>query len=238
MVLKERIAIVTGASRGIGRAIALELANDGANVVLASRSEYELQSVAEEITSLGRKAIVVRTDVSKTEDVKNLMAKCNETFGPPDILVNNAGAIARATVHKMDVEEWDEVIGVNLRGTFLCTKYALGGMLEKKKGDIFIISSNRARKGVATRSAYCSSKAALCLFGQSLREEVREQNVRVHTLILAGIDTPMIRASHPETDPSIWVEAKNVGRMIVYCASQPDIVDTPEIEFRSLASGD
>lgn len=133
MVLRDRIAVVTGASRGIGRGIAVQLAQEGAKVVLASRSEGDLQTVSDEIGSFGGKAIVVRTDVSKVRDVQNLMAKCSETYGPPDILVNNAGAIARATVHQMDVAEWDEVIAVNQRGTFLCTKYALGGMLEKKK---------------------------------------------------------------------------------------------------------
>ena len=238
MLLADRVAVVTGASRGVGRAVAMELAADGAKVVLASRSEDELEAAANEIAAAGGEALAVRTDISKAEDVTRMVAQCAEHFGPPSILVNNAGAIARATVHEMAIEEWDEVIAVNLRGTFLCCKAVLGGMLDAERGDIFIISSNRARRGKATRSAYCASKAGLRFFGQSLREEVREQNIRVHTFILAGVNTPMIRNSYPEADPSQWIASKDVGRMVVYCCSQPDIVDTPEIELRSLASGD
>jgi 3-oxoacyl-[acyl-carrier protein] reductase len=238
MLLTGRIAIVTGASRGIGRSVAIELAAEGARVVLASRSVDDLSSVADEITTSGGEALVVATDVSKAEEVEQLVSECSRRFGAADILVNNAGAVARATVHEMSIAAWDEVIGTNLRGTFLCTKAVIGSMLDNRKGDVFIISSNRARRGKATRSAYCAAKAAVRIFGESLRDEVREYNVRVHTFILAGVDTPMIRASYPATSPSVWIESKHVGRMVVHCASQPDIVDTPEIELRSLASGD
>jgi len=238
MLLTNRVAVVTGASKGIGQAIAKEIAANGVRVVLASRAEDKLKAVAKEIVTAGGEALAIRTDISKVEDVMRMVEMCKERFGPPDILVNNAGAIARATIHEMAIEEWDEVIAVNLRGTFLCCKAVLGDMLKMGKGDIFIVSSNRARRGKATRSAYCASKAGLRLFGQSLREEVREHNIRVHTFILAGVDTPMIRNSYPEADPSEWIASKDVGRMVVYCCSQPDIVDTPEIELRSLASGD
>lgn len=238
MLLKNRVAVVTGASRGIGRSVAIELAAEGAKIVLASRSEAELNAVAEEIVAAGGEALAVRTDITKVEDVERMVDACAERFSAPDILVNNAGAIARATVHEMKIEDWDEVMAVNLRGTFLCCKAVLGPMLEAQKGDIFIVSSNRARRGKATRSAYCASKAGLRYFGQSLREEVREENVRVHTFIIAGVNTPMIRNSYPQADPAEWIQSKQVGRMMVYCCSQPDIVDTPEIELRSLASGD
>ena len=238
MSLSNRVAIITGASKGVGRAVAKELATVGVRVVLASRSEDELKAVANEIAIAGGEALAIKTDITKAKDVTRMVEKCNEYFGPPDILVNNAGAIARATVHEMSIEEWDEVFAVNLRGTFLCCKAVLGGMLDSGKGDIFIVSSTRARRGKATRSAYCASNAGLCLFGQSLREEVREENIRVHALILAGVNTPMIRNSYPEADTSKWISSKDVGRMVVYCCSQPDIVDTPEIELRSLASGD
>jgi 3-oxoacyl-[acyl-carrier protein] reductase len=235
MLLKNKVAIVTGASRGIGRAIALELASEGAKVVLAARSSNDLNEVALEIDKAGGQSLVVQTDVMREDQVLQLIKVSKDKFQRIDILVNNAGAIIRSSVRETKLAEWNEVIGVNLTGVFLCCQAVLNIMLEQKSGDIFNISSQRALNGVTNRSAYCASKAAVNIFDQSLREEIKNSGIRIHTLILAGIDTPTIRISHPEISQSNWIDAAFVGKIIAFYSSLPGNVDTPLIELRSLA---
>src|SRR6266511_4392951 len=172
MRLQERAAIVTGAGRGIGRAIALALAQEGADVALAARGGEELEAVAAEITGLGRRALVVPTDVSQETDARTLVERTVAEFGRLDVLVNNAGAVAREPLRDLTVADWDRVIAVNLRGTFLCSKFALEPMLARGQGWIVNISSGAGKQGVPLRTAYSAAKFGVVGLTQALDREV------------------------------------------------------------------
>ena len=233
--LLDRVAIVTGASQGIGRAIAVELAREGAKVLVTSRQTEKLEEVVKEIQTFNVQAVAVSGDLTNDADVANILAACLDQLGEASILVNNAGAMSRASVTDIGVEEWDFVYAVNIRAPFLLCQGVLDSMIKNRQGEIINISSQRARQGKANRSAYCSTKAALNVFSQSLREEVKPFGVRVHSLILAGVDTPLIRASYPDTSPSLWISSESVAKMVIHLITQPATVDIPEIEIRSLS---
>lgn len=235
MLLNEHVAIVTGAGRGIGKAIALALAQEGATVGLAARTLEQIESTASTIRASGGQALAIPTDVSNVADVEQLVSECLTRFGKIDILVNNAAIIRRSAVLEMPIEEWDRVINTNLRGVFLCCKAVLRPMLECKKGHIVNITSERAKQGVANRSAYCASKAAIVAFSQSLHAEVKNNGISVHTVYPAGVNTGMIRASHPDISPSRWIAPGYVGKAVVFLVSQPPPVDIPELTIRSMA---
>src|SRR5437764_451671 len=148
MRLQDRAAIVTGAGRGIGRAIALALAREGADVALAARTTAGLEAVAGEVRGLGRRALVAPADVAAEADARALIEGTVAQFGRLDILVNNAGAVAREPLRELSVADWDQVIAVNLRGTFLCSKLALEPMLARGEGWIVNISSGAGKRGV------------------------------------------------------------------------------------------
>ena len=230
-----RVAIVTGASQGIGKAVALELARQGASLLITARRGDELDILAREIGELGVQAFAVPADLANPAEIHTILATCLSRFGKIDILVNNAGAMSRASIQDLTLEEWDYMYSVNVRAPFLLCQGAAESMRQQHAGDIINISSQRARQGRANRSAYCSTKAALNIFSQSLREEVKPFGIRVHSLILAGVDTPAIRESYPQVSPSLWIDPKHLGKLIVFLVTQPDGVDIPELEMRSLA---
>jgi NAD(P)-dependent dehydrogenase (short-subunit alcohol dehydrogenase family) len=230
-----RVAIVTGASQGIGKAVALELAREGARLLITARQEDKLDGLAKEIGRLGGQAFAVPADLANVADIQKILANCLSRFSKIDILVNNAGAMSRASIQDLTLEEWDYVYSVNVRAPFLLCKGAAESMRRQKAGDIINISSQRARQGRANRSAYCSTKAALNVFSQSLREEMKPFDIRVHSLILAGFDTPAIRESYPQASPSLWIDPEHLGKLIVFLVTQPGGVDIPELEMRSLA---
>ena len=153
MELDNKVAIVTGAGRGIGKAIAVSFAAAGAKVVCTARSKDEINAVAQQIDGLA-----VPCDMVDEQQIRELIDATVSELGPIDILVNNAGAVARLPVHELPTEEWDNVLNVNLRGVFLCTKYALPSMLEQGSGCIINISSGAGVVGPANRTAYAASK--------------------------------------------------------------------------------
>jgi len=197
MKLNEKVAIVTGGGRGIGRAIALGFAREGANVVIASRTESKIEEVAEEIRKLGRRSLAIKTDVCKEEDVKNMLEKALEEFSHIDILVNNAGigmtlaAGGPRRIKDLETEIWDEIIDTNLRGPFLCAKYVLETMEAQRSGSIINISGagiTKEGKGIMSRNSgagyapYGVSKFGLERLTQILASEMEDFNVAVNTL--------------------------------------------------------
>lgn len=194
MRLKDKVAIVTGACQGMGRAIALGLAGSGAHVVVNDiKSEEAGKDVLSAIKELGRETFYVQGDVSSEEDVQKIMSATMEAFGRIDVLVNNAGLRTIAylgrdscPVREMEVKHWDRMLAVNLRGPFLLSKAVLPHMIKQKQGSIINISSGAAHKAVPGKSAYSASKHALEGLTKSLAGEVSRFNIRVNALEPGG----------------------------------------------------
>jgi NAD(P)-dependent dehydrogenase (short-subunit alcohol dehydrogenase family) len=200
MSIKDRVAIITGAGRGVGRATALLFAREGARVVLFSRTAAHLETLRQEIESLGGQALMIAGDVACTEDVLSLFQETKRTYGRVDILVNSAGIVALRPFVDMDVETWDHVLAVNLRGTFLCCREAFRVMREQKCGVIVNISSLSGVKGVEKfpgLSAYNVSKSGVAALTEILAIEGKPDNIRVCAVSPGAVDTEMLRQAAP-----------------------------------------
>ncbi|NIQ06756.1 MAG: SDR family oxidoreductase [Candidatus Korarchaeota archaeon] len=193
MRLKGRKGIVTGSSRGIGRAIARGLAREGADVVINyHKSGEKAQKVAEKIRSMGRESLVIQADVTKKSAVKNMVKETMEAFNRIDFLVNNAGIVRKGPMEDLSVEEWDRVIDVNLRGPFLCSKYIGKQMIEQRGGSIVNISSISGLHPEIYMGAYSPSKAGLIKLSQVLAVEWAKYGIRVNAVCPGAVETPMM----------------------------------------------
>jgi len=193
MRLKDRIAVVTGSGRGIGEAIAMKMAEEGAHVVVSDVMVDDAERVAEAIRGMGRRALVVKTDVSNKESVQAMVDRTLQEFGRLDILVNNAGITRDALLHKMTEEQWDAVIAVNLKGVFLCSQAASRPMVEQQYGKIINISS-RGMLGNVGQANYSASKAGVAGLTRTLALELARYNINVNAVAPGFIDTPMTQA--------------------------------------------
>jgi 3-oxoacyl-[acyl-carrier protein] reductase len=189
--LKEKIALITGASQGIGRATALAFASSGSKVAVAARQVAKLEELVKEIEAAGGEALAVPLDVADPAQVKTAFAAVLAKFGKLDVLVNNA-AITRDTLAlRMKVEDWDAVIRTNLTGAYLCIQQALGAMLKARYGRIVNITSVVAQTGNAGQANYVSSKAGLIGLTRAIAVEVASRNITVNAVAPGFIETPM-----------------------------------------------
>ncbi len=193
MRLKEKIAIVTGAAQGIGRAIALGFAREGAKVVVGDIDGVKAEAVVKEISTLGTEALVVRVDVSDEGSVANLKEQVLHRFGRVDILVNNAGIYPPSPAVKMSEEEWDRVIDTNLGGNFLCSRAVVPHMRAQKSGRIISISSALAYKGARNGAHYAASKAGIIGFVKALARELAPDGITVNAICPGITDTALPR---------------------------------------------
>ena len=198
-MLKDKVALVTGGSRGIGKSIAIELAKNGANVAInyASNSE-KAEEVVEEMKSLGVNAISVKADVSSEEDVKNLMKTIEGELGKIEILVNNAGITRDNLLIRMKTEDFEDVLDVNLMGTFHCTKAVSRAMMKKRYGKIINITSVVGIIGNAGQGNYSASKAGVIGFTKSMAKELGSRGIRVNAVAPGFIDTEMTQVLSEE----------------------------------------
>jgi NAD(P)-dependent dehydrogenase (short-subunit alcohol dehydrogenase family) len=214
-VLDGRVAVVTGASRGIGRAIALALAEAGADVALAGRDVARLDAVAGEIRGGGRRAVAVPTDVTNRAQVDALVARTVDELGGLDVVVNNSGVVSSLPLLEVTDEEWDRVLDTNLRGVFLVTRAAGRHLVEQGSGKVVNVASNFAFKGVAGHAAYCASKAGVVGFTRAMAVEWARYGVQVNALAPGYVETDLnaeVRAD-PEAEARIVrsVPARRMG---------------------------
>lgn len=189
--LKDRIALVTGAGRGIGKAIALAFAREGAHLALAARTHTQITAVADEIKALGRQAIALPTDLSQAQAIQEMVQATLHTFARIDILVNNAGVISRSLVIQQDQAEWERILAVNLTAPFLCTRAVLPGMLRQQYGRIINIASTAGKAPGKYVSAYCASKFGLIGFTQCVALEVATAHITCNAICPGWVWTPM-----------------------------------------------
>lgn len=190
-MLRNKVAVITGASRGIGKSIALLMAQNGAKVVVTARNQELLDSLVAEIESFGGEALAVAGDVSSTVDANNLISSAVDTFGQVDILVNNAGITSDGLLLRMKDEAWDSVLDINLKGAFICTRAAAKVMTKKRYGRIINISSVVGEMGNAGQANYCASKAGMIGLTKSNAKELGKRNITVNAVTPGFITTDM-----------------------------------------------
>jgi len=192
MLCEGKVALVTGGGRGIGKAVALELASEGADVAIWDLFIPGLEETSASIERIGRRALGMRVDVSREEDVEKGVREVVERFGRIDILVNNAGICRVGSVEEIDGDEWDEVFAVNVKGTFLCSKYVMGIMKKQGSGVIINLGSLSGKVGgIATGAHYAASKAAVMCFTKSLARELAPFGIRVNAISPGVVETDM-----------------------------------------------
>jgi 3-oxoacyl-[acyl-carrier protein] reductase len=208
------IAVVTGAARGIGRAIATELAARGCDVAVLGRNRAALASVADELVRVGRRALAVECDVAHRAELEAAAARVLRELGVPRAVVANAGIVHRTSVLETTEEQWDEVLDVNLKGLFLTTRAFLPAMMAEKQGRIVALGSISGTMGTPRLSAYCASKWGTVGFVKSLAEELRGTGLQAMCVMPGSVDTDMLRGSGfaPQMQPT------DVARIVAYAA--------------------
>lgn len=192
MNLIEKNALITGGSRGIGRAIALELAKEGANIAITYiNNEGRAKEVIDEVEEYGVKGIAVKADVSSEEEVNNMIKIVNNEIGGIDILVNNAGITKDNLLIRMNSKDWDDVINTNLRGVYLCTKAVARGMMKKRYGKIINIASVVGISGNAGQGNYSASKAGIIGFTKSIAKELASRGININGIAPGFVETDM-----------------------------------------------
>ena len=233
MKLENRIAVITGAGRGIGRSTAMAFAKEGADIVLAARTESEINSVASEIEKLGRRTLPIRTDVQKKTDVDTLVSKTIDNFGKVDILVNNAGVAVHNPISKIREEDWDLTMAVNLKGVFLCTQAVFSHMCKQKYGHIVNVSSVSGKYGHVNGGAYCASKFAVIGFTETTNNEGRPYGVKASVVCPGPVDTKMRRDNHPDDVIENLTQPENVADLILFLVTQSPQAHTLEAVIRT-----
>ena len=222
-----KTGLVTGAGRGIGRAIAIHLAKAGCDVCLTARSLDQLVAVQSEIRALDRPAKIVQADLTSDDDLHSLVQAC----GPVDFLINNAGWGKLAPVVQARVNDWDQTFRLNLRAPMILAKELLPEMIKKGAGAVINIGSVSGKTGEANGAAYSASKFGLVGFTQSLYEEVREHGVKVAVILPGYVDTPMIPPVK-HLDRKKMIQPDDVAQAVLYVLSSPVTACPVEITIR------
>ncbi|MBT2700099.1 SDR family oxidoreductase [Bacillus sp. ISL-40] len=214
MELKDKVALVTGGGRGIGRETCILLAKQGAKVAVFSDNESESKETASYISEVvGSKAIAFTGDVRSEEDINHAVQTTQESLGSIDILINNAGVMLLKPFHEMTVKEWDFVQDVNIRGVYLCTRAVVPQMMEKRHGVIINLSSIWGTKGGPDRSAYIASKYACLGFSKALGEELKPYKIRVNAVCPGPVNTKMMDDFDVNKDN--WLHPRDLANVIV-----------------------
>jgi 3-oxoacyl-[acyl-carrier protein] reductase len=229
--LAGKVALVTGASRGIGKAIAFLLAESGCRVVLTARSRDQLEKVESAIRRNRGDAHIVPADLTCDDEIARLVDATREQWGDVDILINNAGWGKRAPVVRAKIEDWDRTLRLNLRAPMLLAQLLVPHMISKGEGAVINIGSISGKSGEANGSAYSASKFGLIGFTQSLYEEVREHGIKVAVILPGFVDTPLIPANR-QLDRDKMIRAEDIARTVHFVLTSPDTCCPVEITVR------
>ena len=226
MRLEKKVAFVTGGGRGLGEAICLTFAREGAHVAVSDINLKDAKRVEGLIKKMGRKAVAIKADVSREKDVKEMVAKAIEALGPIDILVNNAGIFHKGPVAEMSVDVWDKLLAVNLKGTFLCSREVIPNFKKKRGGKVINIGSLAGQVGgILAGSNYSASKAGIICFTKSFAKEMAPFGVNVNCVAPGVIDTDMT-LEFPREDMKKAIplgelgEAQDVANAVLFLASE------------------
>ena len=232
MTLENSVALVTGAGRGIGKAIALMLAREGATVALTARTVAELEQVKKEIEATGGSALVVRADLSKDADIGKLFGNISSRFNRLDILVNNAGLGLFAPVRDLSISDFDTMWTLNMRAVMLCTQRALKMMEPQKSGAIVNVASLAGRNAFVGGAGYAATKWALIGFSRSLMLEVRAHNIRVITICPGSVDTSFSQSPKEPLRSATILHSEDIADTVVAALKLPDRAMVSEIDIR------
>ena len=214
--LKNKNALITGAGKGIGKAVALALAKEGVNVILLARTQSEIDEVAKESSTFGVKSLAITADVANINSVNSAVEKALVEFKTIDILINNAGIAAFGNFLELEPADWERIIQVNLMGTYYVTRAILPNMIERKTGDIINISSTAGLNGNALTSAYSASKFAVLGLTDSLMQEVRKHNIRVTALTPSTVATDMAKELNlTDGNPEKVMQSEDMAELII-----------------------
>jgi NAD(P)-dependent dehydrogenase (short-subunit alcohol dehydrogenase family) len=234
--LASKVAIVTGASRGIGRAVSVALAQEAATVVLAARSIQKLQETADKVTEVGGKAEIVVNELTEEESIKNLVKVTGEKFSRLDILVNNAGVTHSAKLEQTATEDWERCMQINARAPFILCREALPLLRKSQAGYIINIASVVGVKGYPLQSAYTSSKHALRGMTISLSEELKGSNIRVHLLCPGGVDTELVQKVRPDIKKDELMQPEEIAELVLYLVTHKGNAVIDELHIRRVTS--
>lgn len=238
--IEGKVVVITGASSGLGEATARLLSAQGATVVLGARRIERLQKLADELTANGGKALAVETDVTRCEQVKRLVDAAVRKFGRVDVMLNNAGLMQQSPLERLKVDEWDNMIDINIKGVLYGIAAALPHMKRQKAGHIINVSSVAGHKVTPLGAVYCATKHAVRALSEGLRTEVKPYNIRT-TVISPGAVATELPSHITDRDSAAGIQkfyegfaipADSFARAVVFAMSQPDDVDINEILFR------
>ncbi|MBU8906318.1 SDR family oxidoreductase [Desertibacillus haloalkaliphilus] len=231
-LLQGKTAIITGASSGIGAGIANELASEGANVVLAARRTEKLNELENEIKEQGSgNVLTVQTDVTSRQDVEELVKQAETTFNHVDIFVNNAGQMLSSQVLSGKVDEWEQMIDVNIKGVLFGINSILPSMLERSSGHIINIASVSGLEVTKVSTVYSATKFAVRAISTGLEKELAKTGVRVTNISPGMVDTSLVSGSSWNNERK-KLETKDIAKAVIYAVTQPDYVNVNEITVR------
>jgi 3-oxoacyl-[acyl-carrier protein] reductase len=236
-MLGGKTAIVTGASRGIGKAIALALGKEKMRLALLARSTDQLQEVVDEIRAVGGEAIAIPCDLMNSDAIEASLNKVFAHFDSLDVLVSNAGIFLEKPIAEIKLEEWDRVLRTNLTATFLICQSAFLKMKDRQSGRIIAIASSASTQGFIHQAGYCASKHGLLGFMRCLSIEAKPHNVHVHTICPGGVRTDLLKGTYmgERVSQSAIIEPENIADLVLFLVRQPGNIDIPEINLKRFA---
>ena len=234
--LSGKVAVVTGASRGIGRAISIALSQEGSTVVLAGRDEGKLAETLKEIVAKGGEAVIDTIDMEIEVSIKSLVKGVESKFGKLDILINNAGLTHSADLEDTTTQAWDKCMRVNARGPFILCREAMGLLRKAQRGYIINISSVVGIKGYAKQAAYSASKHAVRGMSIAMANELAGTNVRVHVLCPGGVDTEMVSRVRPDIKKDDLMAPEEIAELVVYLVTHKGNAVIDELHIRRATS--